>query len=638
MERGPGRVRETSHKPRPSLGAWLFVCALCVLCGVLGILQYRAITEVSIAARERLHSSLQASLVALSQDFNTELRSAVDALAPNSSPSAQAAQDAVAAAYESAPPSSRRHLWFSRIAMAVPQKGGVDLRLFDRDARVWIPAGWPAEWSGMRRRFEFSGSRGGPGGGRGPQEPSSPDAGPAFETPIFSSSPGGFSRGGREASRPPSGPSQGRHEVAWLILELDVPYLRQNVLPEILERHLGADYQAELIARAEPPQVVYRSDPGAAPVLPRNADASVSLFDPQMAPFRRGPPEPWRRGGPPNGGPAGRSGGRSGVPDELRTGLPSGPGNGPLPDSGRWVLFVRHRAGSLEAVVAQARWRSMAVTAGVLLLLAATLAALVRYTRRAQTLAALQMEFVAGVSHELRTPLTVIHTAAYNLRGKLAANPVQVERYGALIQSESGRLKDLVEQVLRFAGANAGHVLQEREPLAVEAVLDEAVAFSKPLLENAGCVVEKRVDAALPAVLGDRLALRQAIENLLSNAAKYGSGERRWIGIAASAAGGADQPAIEVRISDRGPGIPPNEQKHIFDPFFRGSRAVQDQVHGTGLGLSLVKKIVEAHGGTVRVKSEPGEGAKFIVRLPAMAAAPSADRVLSSADPPGGAR
>ena len=77
------------------------------------------------------------------------------------------------------------------------------------------------------------------------------------------------------------------------------------------------------------------------------------------------------------------------------------------------------------------------------------------------------MDFVAGISHELRTPLTVIHTAAYNLRGKLAANPAQVERYGVLIQQESGRLKLLVEQVLRFAGATSGRVIQNPEPLSI---------------------------------------------------------------------------------------------------------------------------------------------------------------------------
>jgi signal transduction histidine kinase len=86
----------------------------------------------------------------------------------------------------------------------------------------------------------------------------------------------------------------------------------------------------------------------------------------------------------------------------------------------------------------------------------------------------------------------------------------------------------------------------------------------------------------------------------------------------ASRGGTASAPEIEVRVADRGPGIPADEQRHIFDPFFRGRRAIQDQVHGTGLGLNLVKKIVEAHGGTIRVKSEPSRGTEFIVRLPAL--------------------
>jgi signal transduction histidine kinase len=74
---------------------------------------------------------------------------------------------------------------------------------------------------------------------------------------------------------------------------------------------------------------------------------------------------------------------------------------------------------------------------------------------------------------------------------------------------------------------------------------------------------------------------------------------------------------VEIRVADRGPGIPEEEQRRIFDPFFRGSRAIQNQVHGTGLGLSLVKKIVEAHGGSIHVKSAPMRGTEFILRIPA---------------------
>ena len=181
-----------------------------------------------------------------------------------------------------------------------------------------------------------------------------------------------------------------------------------------------------------------------------------------------------------------------------------------------WDVFARHRAGSLEAVVSRTRRRNLAVTAGVLLLLAATLAALLRYTRRAQRLAELQMEFVAGVSHELRTPLTVIHTAAYNLQGKLAANPAQVEKYGALIQRESGRLKELVEQALQFAGAQAGRVVQQLDPLSVEAAIDEAVEASRAAIEASGCVFEKEIQGGLPAVLGDPVALPRALHNVLA--------------------------------------------------------------------------------------------------------------------------
>jgi signal transduction histidine kinase len=279
-------------------------------------------------------------------------------------------------------------------------------------------------------------------------------------------------------------------------------------------------------------------------------------------------------------------------------------------------MLVRHRSGSLETVVAQARWRNLAVTAGVLLLMVASVAALVRFTRRAQKLAELQMDFVAGVSHELRTPLAVIHTAAYNLRGGVAQDPSQVERYGVLIQRESGRLKEMVEQILQFASAKAGHVVQKPEPLSVETLVEAAIAESQ-------CVVEKRIETGLPSILGDPVALKHALQNLIGNAAKYGMAGGNWIGVFASETRDKDRAVVEIRVADRGPGIPQDEQKHIFEPFFRGRRAVEDQIHGAGLGLNLAKRIVEAHGGSIRVKSEPMKGTEFIVRIPAAPAGAS---------------
>jgi two-component system, OmpR family, sensor histidine kinase SenX3 len=104
---------------------------------------------------------------------------------------------------------------------------------------------------------------------------------------------------------------------------------------------------------------------------------------------------------------------------------------------------------------------------------------------------------------------------------------------------------------------------------------------------------------------------------LLSNAAKYGGGENHWVGVSASKCRENGRDVVEIRVLDRGPGIPDDERERIFEPFFRGRSAVRDQVHGTGLGLNLVKRVVEAHHGSVHVESTALEGAEFIVRLPA---------------------
>jgi signal transduction histidine kinase len=113
------------------------------------------------------------------------------------------------------------------------------------------------------------------------------------------------------------------------------------------------------------------------------------------------------------------------------------------------------------------------------------------------------MEFVAGVSHELRTPLTVIHTAAYNLRGSVANHPKQVERYGEVIQRESARLTELVEQILQFASVRAGMVIRERAAVSVSQVIQAASLEVHAVMEQRGCVLEQSVDPFLPSVLGD---------------------------------------------------------------------------------------------------------------------------------------
>ena len=175
-------------------------------------------------------------------------------------------------------------------------------------------------------------------------------------------------------------------------------------------------------------------------------------------------------------------------------------------------------------------------------------------------------------------------------------------------------MKELVEQILRFARAKAGHVIQLSEPLAVSDVIEEALASEATAIRAARCVVDRDVDPELPLVVGDPAALKQVVQNLISNALKYGANGSNWIGIYAAKTADAD--AIEIRVADHGAGIPESEKEQIFEPFFRGRRAIEHQIHGSGLGLNLAKKIVEAHGGTISVKSQPMKQTEFIVRIP----------------------
>ena len=571
------------HRRRTAL-SWLFVAGLFVMCGVLGVLQYGWIGEVSAAARDRLRGSLQASLNRVSLDFSAEIAAAVRALMPvDAASDISTVETDIAARYAQWKTTARHRQIFRHVAIVEPRNKTLVLRSLNLDKDVFEIVEWPADWAPVKARLETMMSAEGRQG-RGFPGPPPGAQGTLFDVPAF----------------PPSGPGRspgqpGRGEAPTLLFDLNPEYVREFLLPELVQRHLESsgtlDYQVEVLTREHPAAVIYQSDPGTQ--VAANADASVGLFDtPYDQIFRRD-----------SGGPGGRGRGRG--------------RGGPVGESGRWQMFARHRAGSLEAVVAQARWRNLAVTGGVLLLMMASVAALITYTRRAQRLADLQMDFVAGISHELRTPLTVIHTAAYNLRGKLAANPAQVERYGLLIQQESGRLKLLVEQVLRFAGATSGRAIQNPEPLSISNILEETIDSARAVVQEAGCTLETHIDRDLPVVMGDPMALKQALQNLLHNAAKYGAGESHWIGLSASRTGGDVKPAIEIRVADRGPGIPADEQAHIFEPFFRGRRALQDQIHGTGLGLNLAKKIVEAHGGSIQVKSAVAKGTEFIVHLPA---------------------
>lgn len=281
-----------------------------------------------------------------------------------------------------------------------------------------------------------------------------------------------------------------------------------------------------------------------------------------------------------------------------------------------WQIIINHRAGSLDAAVAQVRRRNLIVSFGILSLLALSTIIIIVISRRAQALARKQMDFVAGVSHEFRTPLAVIHAVSENLADGLITERNQVEECGQVIRDDARRLAGMVEQVLEFAGATRGKSLYHRKPIDVAEVIDDVLSKYLSVKPQKAFLVEKRIAPGLPSVLVDKSALESALRNIVDNAVKYGGSEPCSISIKAETANDDDGPQVQVTIADQGIGIQPSELNQIFEPFYRGTDVVAAQIHGNGLGLSLVKNAIEANGGSISVASIPGKGSAFTLRLP----------------------
>lgn len=278
-----------------------------------------------------------------------------------------------------------------------------------------------------------------------------------------------------------------------------------------------------------------------------------------------------------------------------------------------WQLVVKHNTGSLDVAVANLRQRNVAISFSILLLLAISMVMILISSQRAQNLAKQQLEFVAGVSHELRTPLAVICSAGENLADGVVGNSNQVKRYGGLIRDEGRRLTDMVEQILEFAGWQSHRRNYQLQPTQSVEVVENAITSCKSLIADSGVEIVKVLPSDLPLVNADPLALQRAIQNLIANAIKY-SGESKRLKIEANFHAIAKQ--VQIKVIDKGIGISAKELPHIFEPFYRGQEVIDAQIHGSGLGLSLVKQIVSACGGKIDVSSIAGQGSTFTLSLP----------------------
>jgi signal transduction histidine kinase len=277
---------------------------------------------------------------------------------------------------------------------------------------------------------------------------------------------------------------------------------------------------------------------------------------------------------------------------------------------GGWMLNVQHSAGSIDSYVNGVFRRNVAIGSGLFSLIGLAVLGIFFSAQRAKAFAQRQVDFVSSVSHEFRTPLAVIYSAGENLEDGVTKEDGQVSRYGSLIKAEGKKLSGMVEQILEFAGASSGRQKYNITDTDAAAIVRDAIAECQPLADADDFAIDVSITTPLP-VKADAPAISRAVQNLILNAVKYSSGSRH-VTVTASNGGGA----VRIAVEDKGIGIAKSELKQIFEPFYRSKDVVDAQIHGNGLGLSLVKQIVEAHGGTVRTESEIGKGSKFTIELP----------------------
>jgi signal transduction histidine kinase len=565
-------------------GLWLMVAVLTLLLGILAFLQYRWTHEIGRAEAERRQGQLDRAARRFASALERALGQTVMAFWPDIGPPPADRHEFLLQRLEAWQSDENAALVTGLLLASRAGRSGAVLEEARRGDIGFRGIAWPEGLVSLRQRLEESGSE----PGRGP----SLRPGAVLERPLALLVP--FFDG----DQPGPGPGRRRLTIeAVALLELDADYIRDHLLPRLAETHFGPPETSEFVAavlRRADRSVFYTSDPTADVSGNRRGDVELSLPGHGGRP---GPP-PEEREGPPPGSerPRGR---------ELRR---------PPPDQeSPWLLVARHRGGSLEQTVARLQRRNLAVGFGVLALLGVTAVMLAASAQRARRLARQQLEFVAGVTHELNTPLAAIRSAGQNLVDGIVTDPGQVRRYGGLIEKEGGRLTALVAQVLDFAGIESGNRVYASEPLALAVVIDEVLRDHRLVLEQAGMQLEKDVAVDLPELRGDAAALRRMLANLVANAAKFAA-SGGWLAVRASVR--PDGRAVVLRVEDRGPGIPREERERVFEPFYRGPAAERNDAPGGGLGLGLVRHVVRAHGGSVRVEAREGGGAAIVVELP----------------------
>ncbi|OGB61391.1 MAG: hypothetical protein A2Y94_07970 [Caldithrix sp. RBG_13_44_9] len=274
-------------------------------------------------------------------------------------------------------------------------------------------------------------------------------------------------------------------------------------------------------------------------------------------------------------------------------------------------LGIRLRGQSLEDL-ARKRSRNDLFLIGlvnIILIFAGWL--LYRNIRREMELAEMKSAFVSNVSHELRTPLSLIRMFAETLELERVKSEQKKKEYYKIIGQETERLTHLINNILNFSKMEAGRKEYHFQKVNLNQIARKVLSSYEFHLQEKGFNVSCQLNPDLPDISGDEDALSEAVINLVDNAIKY-SRDKKFLEIRTS----FQEQQIMLEVSDQGIGIAQAEHRKIFEKFYRVSSGMVHETKGTGLGLALVKNIVDAHQGHITLQSKPGEGSKFILHFP----------------------
>lgn len=276
-----------------------------------------------------------------------------------------------------------------------------------------------------------------------------------------------------------------------------------------------------------------------------------------------------------------------------------------------YILGIKMQGESVEDLLQARMRRNLTLVFMLALLLLAGVGFVYRNVSKEVELAQMKSDFVSNVSHELRTPLALIRMFAETLEmGRVPTDEKRMEYY-RIIGLETSRLTRLINNILNFSRMEAGKKTYHFQAIQVNDVVEDTLRLYAYKLRTKGFEVQTQLAGDLPAIQGDAEAVAEALINLIDNAIKY-SPEDKHLTLTTKRKAGS----VEVSVADKGMGISPEDQKKIFDKFFRVSSALVHDTKGTGLGLALIKHIMDAHKGRIDVASKLGHGSTFSLVFP----------------------